>query len=248
MLGVTATNPGPIVGVDALSDPALRQLNTNSLGVRGSNFGPRAAYAYAIQTAVNSVTGAPVNVNRWSISIASHTGQITIYVASPAGTVTTTDLQGISNNIEALARPDAVTVLPGLVGYPSAPGSATTVNYGPAITCYVYAPAVGTSATNFTSSPPSPATLQTAINNALTTWFEGPNNPIGGITAADDSSTGTGIFESGVTGIIGSAVAAFPNCFLLSAKYTGIGPPADLTLTAGQVAVWTGTVTVIVSS
>jgi len=226
MLGVTCNNPASILGIDGLTDPALRALNTNSLGVRGSAYGPRSAYAYAISVAVNSVTGLPVNVNRQSISIASHTGEVTIYVASPAGPVSTTDLQGISNSIEALARPQGVTVLPGLPGYPSAPASATTVAYGPTITASIVSPS-GTSAAAFI----------TAINEALSTWFEGPQNPIGGLTATDDAHPAgfTGIFATGVDGIIGAAVSALvPGAYLVSTS--GV---IDLALTTGQVAVWT---------
>ncbi len=233
MLGVAATNLAPIAGTDALSDQALRNLNTNSLAVRGNAFGPRGAYAYAISIAVNASTGLPVNVNRQSISVSSHTGDVTIYVASPAGPVTMTDLEGISNSIELLARPDGVTVLPGLPGYPSAPASAIVVAYAPAITAYVLAPA-GTTAAN----------LQTTIDTALTTWFEGPSNPIGGLTASDDvNSNFTGIFESGVTGIVGAAVAGVVGCTLLSTKFT---PSGDLALVAGETAAWEGTVQVIV--
>lgn len=231
MLGVTCTNPNAILGLDALSDPALRTLNANSLGVRGSAYGPRSAYGYAIQAAVNSVSGLPVNVNRWSISVSSHTGEVTIYVASPSGTVLTTDLEGISNSIEALARPEGVTVLPGLPGYPSAPASATVVNYTPAITCNVLAPQ-GTTA----------ASLQTTIANALSAWFSGASNPIGGLTASDDANANfTGIFESGVSGVVAVAVAGVTGCTLLSTQFSGM---TDLALAAGEVAAWAGTVAV----
>lgn len=234
MLGVSVTNANPILGTDALADPQLRQLNANSLAVRGSAFGPRGAYAYAIQTAVNSVTGAPVNVNRWQILIASHTGDITIFVASPQGAAATTDLQGIGTNIDALARPDGVTVLPGLPGFPSAPASATPIGYDPGVTAYVVAPA-GT----------SPTDMMNAINTALSTWFEGPQNPIGGLTASDDNNQNiTGIFESGIVGLIGAAVSAFgPGCYLLSTKFTNtsgevVNGSYDLELVPGQVATW----------
>jgi hypothetical protein len=247
MLGVAVTNPAAIVGSDGLSDAQLRQLNTNSLGVRGSNYGPRSAYAYAIQTAVNAVTGNPVNVNRWSISPSSHTGQVTIYVASPAGPVITTDLEGISNSIEALARPDCVTVLPGLPGYPSAPASASTVNYAPNITCYVLVtsvPATTNPLYAFNLLPPTAASLETTITNALVTWFNGTNNPIGGLVASDDVLVNfDGIFESGVTGVIGAAVSNVLGAYLLSTRFS---PPGDLALNPGEVAVWAGTVNVVV--
>lgn len=224
MLGVACTNPLAILGTDGLTDQALRDLNLNSLAVRGSNDGPRGAYAYAIAVAVNSVTGLPVNVNRQSISISSHTGEVTIYVASPEGGVIATDLEGISNSIEALARPDCVTVLPGLPGYPSAPASAVTVDYAPDIVYYVVAPP-GTVASD----------VNTAVSNALSQWFAGPSNPIGGLNASDGSATTRGIFESGVIGIIGKAVADIPNCYLAACNFNGSG---DLPLSDGQVAVW----------
>lgn len=225
MLGVSVTNDNPILGVDALTDPQLRLLNQNSLAVRGSAFGPRGAYAYAIQTALNSATNAPVNVNRWQILPSDHQGTITIYVASPQGAVVTTDLQGIGTNIDALARPDGVTVLPGLPGYPSAPASATPVAYNPSITASVVAPA-GTSTT----------TMMNAINVALSTWFSGPQNPVGGLTPSGSLLSQPGIFESGVTGLIGAAVAAFgPGCYLFDATFTGT---SDLPLNPGEVATW----------
>jgi hypothetical protein len=228
--GVSASNADAVVGSDALSDPALRALNLSALAVQ-SVFGPRGAYAYAIATAVNSVTGQPVNVNRQSISIASHTGDVTITVASPAGPVTLTDLQGISNNIEKLARPDGVTVLPGAPGFPSQPASATTVPYEPSITVYVLAPP-GTTA----------AALQNVITQALATWFSGPTNPIGGTTASDDTNASfTGIFESGITGVIAQAVATQANCFMLSTRFQGV---SDLPLAPGQVAVFGASVNV----
>jgi Baseplate J-like protein len=248
MLGVSCTNPNPVLGSDGLTDPQIRQLNTNSLGVRGSNFGPRSAYAYAIQTATNVISGLPVNVNRWSISISSHTGQVTIFVASPAGPVITSDLQGISNSIERFARPDGITVLPGMVGWPSAPGSASTVSYAPAITCYVVVTSVPTTATNplfeFLVAAPTAASLQTTIVNALEAWFAGTNNPIGGLVASDDLLVNfDGIFEAGVIGTIGAAVANVPGCYLQSTRFS---PPGDLALNPGEVAVWGGTVNVII--
>lgn len=244
MLGVTCQNPAAVVGSDGLTDPALRQLNTNSLGVRGSNFGPRSAYAYAIQTAVNAVTGAPVNVNRWQISLSSHQGQVTIYVASPAGPVITTDLEGISNNIEALSRPDTVTVLPGLAGFPSAPASAGVVDYGPAVTVYVLVStsAIKAASPNLSVGIPTAASLQAAILAAVEAWFESPQNPIGGLTASDDLLVNfDGIFESGVIGIIGAAVSDVLGATMMSCRFVGVH---DLALATGEVAVWTGSVTV----
>lgn len=223
MLGVSCTNPAAIVGTDALQDDALRALNVASLAVTGNAFGPRAAYAYAIQAATNVTTGLPVNVNRWSISIDSHTGEVTIIVASPAGPVSTDDLQGISNSIEALARPDGVTVLPGAAGFPSQPYSATGQPYTATIDVYVIAPR-GTAA----------AALETAAEDALTTWFESSANPIGGLVASDDANANfQGIFETGIAGVIAQGLAAVPGASLIAAKFSGMG---DMALGAQQVA------------
>ena len=248
MLGVSCTNAAAILGSDGLTDPALRALNTASLGVRGNAFGPRLAYAYAIQTATNVLSGLPVNVNRWSISLASHTGEVTIVVASPAGPVITTDLEGISLNIDALCRPNDVTVLPGLPGYPSAPQSAAVVDYDPSIVITVLltpqssVPSGGLALYAFDIIPPTPESIQTAVVDALVAWFESPANQIGGSVASDDShAVFEGVFESGVSGIIGAAVANLPNAVLISAKFS---PSGDLALAYGEVAAWAGTVTV----
>lgn len=228
MLGVTCTNPLPILGSDALSDTALRQLNVNSLAIQ-SVYGPRNAYAYAIQTAVNFVTGSPVNINRWTISVASHTGDITIYVCGPAGTTDSNDQIGVALNIEAIARPDGITVGPTTVTVAGlvigSPAPATPVNYNPTITVYVLAPK-GVAA----------SILQTTIVSSLTVWFEGATNPIGGATGADDANPSfTGILESGVSGQIAIAVASITGCVMLSTRFVGT---SDLPLTANEVAVY----------
>lgn len=239
MLGVTCTNAYAILGSDPLTDPALRQLNIDSLG-KNSDYGPRSAYAYAIQTATNIVTGAPVNINRWTISIDSHTGDVSIYICGPEGTTDPNDQAGVAACIESGqgstdstfygARPGGVTVGPATVtigGFTiGSPAPASTVTYAPGlITVYVLAPK-GTTTTS----------IQLAIIDALDTWFEGPTNPIGGISAADDQHASfTGIFESGITGIIAQAVASVgPDVLMLSTRFAGSG---DLAIGPYQVAV-----------
>lgn len=185
LLGVTVTNPAAIVGIDSISDAALRQLCLNALGARSVR-GVRTAYGYAVQTAINSVTGQPVNINRWSISESSHTGVVTIYAAAPSGTPDPNDVLGVVANIEAVARPNAVTA--NVV-------SASVVYDTDALVVYCLAP-VGTTT----------ASLQTAVASGLTTFFE--NYPIGGITAADDQGTITGLLAPAVIGNIGASLTA----------------------------------------
>lgn len=109
LLGVTVSNATAIVGLDQLSDDAIRILCTNKLGAMSVR-GPRTAYAYAASVATNPITGAPVNINRTSVSSDSHTGIVTVVVASPSGAPDAEDVLGVIASIEAIARPEAVTV------------------------------------------------------------------------------------------------------------------------------------------
>jgi hypothetical protein len=218
LLGVTGSNPSALVGLDPLTDDALRQLCLNSLGARSVR-GPRTAYAYAIQTATNSVTGNPVNINRFVISTASHTGDTNVVIAGPNGTTDPDDLTGVETSIEAQARPEGVTVTV---------QPATVVTYAPTLTPWVQAPAGVTA-----------GTLQSAIAAYLTASFGSPANPIGGNVAADDAhpSGFQGILATGVTALVGQAVAAIPGCLLIALQGA-----TDLALTADDVASWAGTV------
>jgi len=247
MLGVTCSNPNPVLGSDPLSDPALRQYNISSLS-RNSNYGPRSSYSYAIQTATNIVTGSPVNINRWTISVNSHTGVATIYICSPEGTTDPNDQAGIAACIESGAgstdptftgaRPPGATVGPDTVIIGSstigAPAPAVTVTYSPtSISVYVLAPK-GTIA-NGTTPAGAPLSLQTTILNQLDNFFESQANPIGGLSFSDDNNLSfNGISESAVIGQIGQAIASVPGCSLIATRFVG---PSDLTLLASEVAV-----------
>lgn len=210
LLGVTCSNPTTAVGVDALSDIALRQLCLDSLAARSVR-GPRSAYSYAIQVATNTSTGAPVNINRWIISSDSHTGVVNVYVAAPSGVPDTNDVTGVITSIEALARPICVTsnVLP-----------VTTLNYTATPTVWVS----GASTTDATA-------LQAAIDAGLITFFQ--TYPIGGVLASDDTNTNyQGVFADAVKGAIVDAVDNIGG----GIKVRSIQGLSDLTLTATQVA------------
>ena len=108
LIGVTCENEEAIVGSDAQTDTDLRQECRDKLGA-SSNRGPKGAYASAIRSATR-VGGLPVDINRISISEASSKGIVTIYVAAPAGAPITEDVDAITDSINELARPGAVTV------------------------------------------------------------------------------------------------------------------------------------------
>lgn len=218
LYGVTVTNPAALVGIDAPTDAAVRQLCTNKLGVLGVR-GVRTAYAYAVQTATNSVTDQPVNINRWSISESSHTGTVTLYVASPTGVPDADDVTGVATNVEALARPAGVT---------ANTYAAAAVVYAPTITVYVLnAPGLDVDA------------LKDAIDAAILTYIS--TYPIGGVTASDDTNTAfTGLFGSGVA----SAIAA--GCATLAVTLLSVKGATDQALLASEVI--TNSVTTIVVS
>jgi hypothetical protein len=187
LLGVTVSNADAVVGQDAIGDVALRTLCLNSLGARSVR-GPRTAYAYAVQTATNSVTGALVNINRWSITNDSHFGTVGIVVASPAGAADPNDVSGVVANVEAVARPGGIT---------ANVSSASNVAIAQNLTVWATAP-LGVSAT----------ALATAASTALTNYMA--TYPIGGILADDDASPGgiTGIFADGMKGAIAAGIAS----------------------------------------
>jgi phage-related baseplate assembly protein len=184
MLFVTCSNLAAVVGQDAMLDAPLRALCQAALGAMSVR-GPRTAYEYAIAVALNPVTGAPVNVNRSIVTSASHTGVVNVVVASPAGAVTSDDLTGVENSIEAIARPDAVTVNV---------SSATTVPYDVAIVVWV-------TATPGLSAPPVIA----AVAQALVAYFANVA-PIGGFV--HDSANG--IWATGLEGVVS---ASYPGIY-----------------------------------
>jgi hypothetical protein len=185
LLGVTVSNPSSVIGIDAISDSALQQLCLNALGARSVR-GPRTAYGYAAQTAINAVTGQPVNINRWTISESSHTGTVTLYVAAPSGVPDPNDVAGVVTSIEAVARPNAVRAI--VI-------AASAVPDNDILTVQCLAPTGTTS-----------AALQTAVQNGLGTFFE--NYPIGGITATDVNGTITGLLAPAVIANIGASLTA----------------------------------------
>jgi len=183
MLQVSCTNLAAVSGIDTQSDASL-QLECWDAIAANSPFGPRQAFAYAVQTAVNSVSGLPVNINRWQITPSSHTGQVQVWVASPAGVPDPNDVTGVANNIEAIARPECVTVT-------TSPVSVVPDN--DTITVFV------------TATPGLQASdVSAAVTSALTTFFN--TYPIGG----KSNGTAQGLFASALEGV---CYGAWPGVF-----------------------------------
>lgn len=206
MIGVSCTNPAAVVGVDAQSDPDLRNVCLQSRAA-ASVRGPGGAYAFYSRynldpgqllgsnglpvgaTALLNGSGQPVNINRVGVSPASHTGVVTVTLASPTGPVSGPDLTAATNNLFAFAYVSGTTLTV---------QSATPINYGPTLTVNAKAlPGV-------TVTP-----ILAAIETAIASYFAN-DIPVGGDILPSPASSGViqGVFGSGIAATIGQAVAA----------------------------------------
>lgn len=108
MLGVTVTNPGPVLGQDGDSPSVIRSKCLASIAGR-TYLGPNGAYVNAVAKAINS-SGNPVNVNRPpKIFTDPTTGFITVIVAGPAGAPNDDDIAAIQAQVNLLAEPGGIT-------------------------------------------------------------------------------------------------------------------------------------------
>lgn len=224
-LGVSVTNPGPAIGIDQQSDSDLQAECTDSLAARNVR-NPRNAYEWAVTTATNSVTGAPVAINRVQVSAPGATyvsgvpltppaagapGTVTVWCASPSGPASSTDLAGAAQAIEQGVRAEGVDV--NVL-------SATPVNYQRTLNAYARA-LPGLTA----------ASLQSSAETAIAVLFS--NYKVGGL-ATDNPTVPQGLFGSAVGAAIFSSNPAF--FYVEDASQPG-NPPPDLPLANGQVAV-----------
>lgn len=103
--GVTCTNPSPAVGQDEQSAETTRQQCRDKLSSLSPN-GPRGIYSYVARN--QELTGASI-VPKVKEVPDSETGDVVVYIASDAGTVTATDLDAITDAIVHLATPLTIT-------------------------------------------------------------------------------------------------------------------------------------------
>lgn len=200
---VTVTNPADLVGLDEQTDTDLKTLCMLKLGAL-SLLGPRDAYAYAIRTANDN--GNPVDVNRSSITRTSSTGTVAVVCASPGGTPTPGDLTAVADNIEAVARPDTVTV---------SVAAATVVASSQIVTVYAV-----------TTAGLDAPTLQSLVQDAITALQS--TYPIGGLSKPP--STQGYLFASDLTGAAKAAHAAIFAVDGFTDIALGSGQVAEITL------------------
>jgi phage-related baseplate assembly protein len=216
LAGVSATNTLAAIGLDAESDQKLIQRCRAKLGALSPN-GPSKAYEFAALSTINPTTGAPVDINRVSVSPFSSTGQVQVYVASTSGPVPgtvgdlTTDLGLVAQNIFENAMPIAVTV---------------TVNSAASLSVLVRATIYMRDSNTILA-----ADVQTAVLQRLLAFFQ--RQPVGGTNIG----AGGRLF---LDAIIGEIYATVPNQV---AQVIISSPVADVVMTASQVAVLTSVTT-----
>lgn len=103
--GVTCTNASAAVGVDEQDEATTRQQCRDKLGSLSPN-GPKDAYAYVARNKDLTGTGA---ANRVRVVSESTTGDVTVYVAGPSGSVAAPDLALVEAAIAKWATPLCIT-------------------------------------------------------------------------------------------------------------------------------------------
>lgn len=105
LLGVTCSNATAAVGIDEQDEATTRQQCRDKLGALSPN-GPRDAYAYVAR---NSELTGTTGVTRVRVVGDSTTGEVTVYLAGPAGAVSNPDRALVEDAIVEWATPLCVT-------------------------------------------------------------------------------------------------------------------------------------------
>jgi len=216
LAGVTATNPLAAIGLNEESDVRLIERCRAKLGALSPD-GPSKAYEFAALSTVDATTGAPIDVNRVSVSPFSSTGQVQVYVASSTGPVPgtvgdlTTDLGQVAQSIFLNAMPVAVTV---------------TVNSAASLSVLIRANVYMRSTNTILA-----ADVQTKVLERLLAYFQ--TVPIGGT----DIGGGGKLFLDAIIGEIYNTVPGQVAQVIITT------PVADVAMSVSQVAVLTSVVT-----
>ncbi len=182
--GLTATNPGALVGADAETDAQLRARCRDKLGTLSPN-GPKDAYFFAAKSARRAVDGSDVGVTRVH-AVPDGAGSIDVYVATATGGVTgdaldpDTDLGAVALAIHQSAEP---------LGIDAVVQSAATLTVPVTYEAWVR------------ESSLSDEQLEDGVEEALAAWMA--TVPIGGQILP---STPGSVFVSAVQGAITSAL------------------------------------------
>jgi hypothetical protein len=107
LLGVTVTNPDPIVGTNEMSDSELVALCRESMAKASPN-GPQDAYSYYAKTTERS-DGVLVGVTR--VTVVQGNGTNYVYLASADGIVEATDVALVNTRIQENVVPTGFTAV-----------------------------------------------------------------------------------------------------------------------------------------
>jgi Baseplate J-like protein len=201
--GVTCTNPAAAVGLNAQDPQTTVQQCRNKLGSLSPN-GPASAYSYV---ALNSTLTGVTSVNRVRTYPDSTTGNVSVVVAGPSGTVSGPDVSSVQTAINTWATPLCIT--------PTVQ-SAAPVTVPVTYQIWIYQ-----------SVNASSATIQANILTALQNFFAA--RPIGG-DIIPPATTGT-LYQSMIAAEIGAVYPKDTFRVVVSA------PAGDTALTTSQVSI-----------
>ncbi len=105
LLGVTCTNPLSAIGIDEQEEATTRQQCRDMLGALSPN-GPKEAYSFVARNSALSGTTAVTRVRTYSDS---DTGDVTVYLAGPAGGVLEADRALVEAAILKWSTPLCIT-------------------------------------------------------------------------------------------------------------------------------------------
>lgn len=181
LLGVTVTNPTAAIGVDKQDDATTRQQCRDKLGALSPN-GPADAYSYVSRNATLTTVSYVPRVRVYSDS---DSGDVTIYLASPSGVVSSPDLSLFETAILKWATPLCIT--PSVL-------SAAVVTVPITYSLWVY------QSCNLTA-----AEIQALVEEALEDLFS--VHPIGGdvITTGSQGYMYKSLIESTIRGVLPQA-------------------------------------------
>jgi hypothetical protein len=177
---VSCTNPARVDGRDALLDDEVRTLCGQRLGAL-SPFGPWDAYAYACRTAERA-DGSTLGITRTRFTKDGY-GNVTVYVATDAGAVDSSDDVAIAQeSVAQNAEPQGIN---------ATVTSATARVIDVAYEVWLY-----------NTSGKLPADIESTIYQQIVGFFAG--QPIGG-NILPPATTGS-VFTSGIAAAIGGAM------------------------------------------
>lgn len=184
LLGVTCTNESALVGTDEQDDASLRADCLSALGAL-SPYGANGAYEYFAKRVpgggpLTDADGTIIAVNRVQVVATSLTGNVSVWVASANGELSTDELELVRANVRRYAAPATATALVG--------------NADP-VPVAVYYTAYADAAAGITASD-----LKDAIDLKLTEYFA--TYPIGG---TKKSGTQKYLYLGKVKGLIEAA-------------------------------------------